>query len=365
MKPIWAARDKRRWLKRRANRTRLHLAYRLGLRRVPGLPRILMIEPTNECNLHCPLCPTGAGTLQRPKGKMSLELYRRILVDMDGALERLMLYNYGEPFLHPHILDMIQMARRAEIHARISTNGLVFLRGYQADELIASRLNHLRVSVDGASQEAYSRYRVGGQLDQVLEGVKLLQKRKRELGRSRPVVELQFIVMGHNEHELPAMRQIARELGTPLRVKTVGLGDPSRDPARQAWLPRQASLRRYQQREGRYELWPGGRGVTRCDHPWQRLVVNWDGQVTPCCYDRDGTYEFGNAASGMAGVWNGERLQTFRQALTSPSLPAICQHCAARLWKSPKFAWVETCSTTPKGGDPLGHHDSQGYPGRL
>jgi radical SAM protein with 4Fe4S-binding SPASM domain len=346
MKPIWAARNKRRWLKRRTNYARLRLAYRLGLRRVPGLPHILMVEPTNECNLHCPLCPTGAGALQRPRGKMSLELYRQILADLDGALDRLMLYNYGEPFLHPRILDMIQMARQAEVHTRISTNGLVFLRGYQVDELIASRLNHLRVSVDGASQGTYSQYRVGGQLDPVLEGVKLLQQRKREMGRRQPVVELQFIVMSHNEHELPAMRQIARELDTPLRVKTVGLGDLSRDPARQAWLPEQADLRRYHQRGGQYELCPGNQAGTRCDHPWHRLVVNWDGQVTPCCYDREGAYEFGNAANGMAAVWNGERLQAFRQALRSPSPPAICQRCASRLWSSPKFAWVETWAST-------------------
>jgi MoaA/NifB/PqqE/SkfB family radical SAM enzyme len=101
MKPIWQARDKRRWLKRALNQAGLRLSYELKLQRVPGLPRILMIEPTNECNLRCPLCPTGAGTLRRPKGFMALELYRSILAELDGALERLMLYNYGEPFLHP------------------------------------------------------------------------------------------------------------------------------------------------------------------------------------------------------------------------------------------------------------------------
>jgi radical SAM protein with 4Fe4S-binding SPASM domain len=341
VKPIWEARDKRRWLRRALNRAGLRLSYRLGLLRVPGLPRILMIEPTNECNLRCPLCPTGAGTLKRPKGTMSFELYRRVLDELDGALERLMLYNYGEPFLHPRIFDMIAAARQAEIHTRISTNGLVFLHAHHADDLIASRLNHLRVSLDGATAETYSVYRVGGQLDRILEGVRLLQQRKRELGRARPVVELQFIVMRHNEHELPAMRQIAHELGTPLRVKTVGLGDLNREPARQQWLPSRASLRRYLAGDGQFELAPDGQARHVCDHPWHRLVVNWDGQVTPCCYDRHGAYEFGNAADGMSAVWNGERLQAFRQAVRSTSPPAICQRCAVRLWNTPKMGWVE------------------------
>ncbi len=338
MRPIWAANDKSRWLKRRANEATLWLACRWGLSRVPGLPRILMIEPTNECNLRCPLCPTGAGKLKRPKGQMSFELYRRILAELDGSLERLMLYNYGEPFLHPRILDMIAEAHRAEIHTRVSTNGLVFLRGMDVRDLIASGLDYLRVSVDGATEETYNVYRVGGRLDRVLEGVRLLQKRKQELGRTKPVVELQFIVMRHNEHEIPLMRQIACELGVLLRCKSVGLGDLSADPAKRAWLPEDKSLRRYEERDGQFRL---ARLDRVCDHPWHRLVVNWDGQVTPCCYDPDGEYELGNAADGIGMVWNGARLQGFRQALKSQERPTICRRCSVSLWNSPRMGRIE------------------------
>lgn len=350
MKPIWEADDKRRWLKRRANQARLAIAYRLGLPRVPGLPRIVMIEPTNECNLRCPLCPTGAGTLKRPKGYMPFELYRRVLAELDGALEHLMLYNYGEPFLHPRIFDMIALARQAEIHTRISTNGLVFLHAHHIDALIDSALNHLRVSVDGATPHTYNRYRVGGQLEQIFEGVRQLQQRKRERGRLKPAVELQFIVMRHNEHELPAMRRIAHDLGVPLRIKTVGLGDASRldkplascdGPGRQEWLPLQPELRRYEQRDGQFELAANGQAHAVCDHPWRRLVVNWDGQATSCCYDRDGLHAFGSVADGLDAVWNGQRLQAFRQAIRSASPPALCRRCAVRLWNTPRLAWVE------------------------
>jgi len=341
MKPIWKARDKRRWLKRAANRARLRLWYRLAGLRVPGMPRILMIEPTNECNLRCPLCPTGAGTLRRTKGHMAFELYQQILEELDDSLERLMLYNYGEPFLHPRIFDMVALARRAEIHTRISTNGLVFLRAGHADDLISCGLNHLRVSLDGATEATYAQYRAGGRLEPILQGVQLLQQRKRERGRRRPVVELQFIAMRHNEHELPAMRRIAEELGTPLRVKTVGLGDVRRDPTQQKWLPQDVSLRRYRERDGRLELAHDIRPRFVCDHPWHRLVVNWDGLVTPCCYDPHGDYAFGNAMEGIGVVWSGERLRAFRQAVWSPTPPPICSRCAVRLWKSSKLGWVE------------------------
>ena len=340
MKPIWVAQDKSRWLKRRANRGALWLSYRLRLLCALGLPHILMIEPTNECNLRCPLCPTGAGTLKRPKGQMSLDLYRRILADLDASLERVMLYNYGEPFVHPRILDMIAAAHQAEVYTRVSTNGLAFLRSISTDDLITSGLDYLRVSVDGATPETYNVYRVGGNLDRVLEGMRLLQERKRQLGKRKPIVELQFIVMSHNEHEIPLIRQTARELGVLLRLKSVGLGDLYADPAKRAWLPEDTSLRRYD--EG-FKLARNGHYV--CDHPWRRLVVNWDGQVTPCCYDPNGEHEFGNAAEGIGAVWNGEHLQTFRQAIQSSSPPAICQNCSVSLWNSPKMGRVERPDT--------------------
>jgi radical SAM protein with 4Fe4S-binding SPASM domain len=134
---------------------------------------------------------------------------------------------------------------------------------------------------------------------------------------------------------------MAQDLGASLRIKTVGLGDINRDPARRTWLPRQHSLRRYEERDGRFELAATGPVTHACDHPWRRLVVNWDGQVTPCCYDRDGVYEFGNAAEGIGAVWNGERLQAFRRALRSFAPPAMCRRCAVRLWNSPRLGWVE------------------------
>jgi MoaA/NifB/PqqE/SkfB family radical SAM enzyme len=158
----------------------------LGLLRVIGLPHVLMIEPTNECNLHCPLCPTGAGKLKRPKGQMSLDLYQGILADLDGALSRVMLYNYGEPFLHPRLLDMIALAHQAEVHTHVSTNGLLFLRSASADDLIASGLDYMRVSMDGATDDTYNVYRVGGNLEKVLEGVQLLQECKRKLNKRKP-----------------------------------------------------------------------------------------------------------------------------------------------------------------------------------
>jgi radical SAM protein with 4Fe4S-binding SPASM domain len=330
MKPIWSAENKPRWIKRRLNQVSLMLALHMHLQRVPALPRILMIEPTNLCNLRCPLCPTGNGSLKRPRGMLDFGLFQRILAELDGALERLMLYNYGEPFLHPQIYAMIALARQAEIHTRLSTNGFVFSQPGFADQLIASKLNHLRVSLDGASPESYQVYRVGGSFETILEGVRELEERKQQLGRDRPVVELQFIVMHHNEHELPAIRSLAQTLNVSLRLKTVGLGDLTKRPELSRWLPEQESLRRYSRQQAGYMHTNGNNWL--CDQPWERLVINWDGEIVPCCYDRDGVIILGNAQDGVGRAWNSTEMQHLRAAQRPGKLPELCRRCSARLW---------------------------------
>lgn len=349
--------QKLRQLRRRANRLALALAYRFHWPLSPGLPQIMMIEPTNLCNLRCPLCPTGNRGLQRRKGFMEMGLYRRILAETDGALERLRLYNFGEPFLHPHIFEMISLAQGAEVKTLVSTNGLVFADARQVDALIDSRLDRLRVSIDGASQQTHQQYRVGSQLETILQGVELLLQRQRLREKKRPRVELQFIVMRHNEHELPEMRSLAKSLGVPLRIKSVGLGSlvqpraeqpgapvaqpapPEQDPAR--WLPvGSAAPRRYDQHGGVLTL-AGGGMPAMCDHPWHRLVVNWDGSATACCYDHEGLFAFGSATHGIRRLWNGAGIQNLRRAMRRGDLPEVCLSCSVRLWNSQRMAIVE------------------------
>ena len=48
-----------------------------------GYPSVLGIELTNNCNLRCPQCPSGAGILTRPSGFMSEKLLEKIVKEND------------------------------------------------------------------------------------------------------------------------------------------------------------------------------------------------------------------------------------------------------------------------------------------
>lgn len=66
--------------KKLANWLSFKLDRALRRARVSGYPYHYVIDPINVCNLRCPLCPTGRGTLKRPGGRMALADFKRIVV---------------------------------------------------------------------------------------------------------------------------------------------------------------------------------------------------------------------------------------------------------------------------------------------
>ncbi len=83
----------------------------------------MTIEPPNICNLHCPVCETGAGILNRPKGHMSLDNFKRILGSVGDQVNTLLFYYMGEPFLNKDAYDMIRYAVNKGIYVSACTNG--------------------------------------------------------------------------------------------------------------------------------------------------------------------------------------------------------------------------------------------------
>jgi len=120
-----------------------------------------MIEPTNYCNLKCPLCPTGAGLIRREKAAMSFEDFKKILDNLGNQIIHLRLWNWGEPLLNKELPKMIKYAKSKNIYVNTSTNSS-FLNKENVRELTNSGLDHLIVSLDGASEETYSLYRKNG-----------------------------------------------------------------------------------------------------------------------------------------------------------------------------------------------------------
>ena len=327
--------DKKPTLNQRLRQVLQKGLWKLGCHHVlPDRPSTLMVEPTNCCNLNCPACPTGAGTLNRPPRTMTFEEFEPILnqaLDPPGYLKQVTLFNYGEPFLCKDLFKMIRAAADHGIETFTSTNGHFFTTEEIARGVIESGLTELIVCLDGADQETISRYRRNADFNEILEGIRRVLRARKELGSETPIVELQFIVMRHNEHQIAAMRAIARELGVDRFIeKTVGINptDPNFQQLAGDLLPKDLSRSRFRRNpDGTYVL--KGEAPCCCEYIYSTLVVNSNGDVVPCCYDVQSEYVMGNIfEEPLDAIWRGEKFQEFRRRVEEErdEIP-ICASC--------------------------------------
>ena len=292
-----------------------------------GKPFILMVEPTNLCNLKCPLCPSGNGDMTRPKGTMALEAFQKIFEKQAEDLLLLILWNQGEPFINPHLTDIIRLAAARNVPTITSTNVHYIKTVEDAEAIVTSGLSEIVVSLDGVTPESYVKYRVGGNFDRVINGIRLLARAKRALRSETPIIHLQFIIMKHNETEIDAARHLARDLGADrLSLKTAQVYTKTEAAT---FLPTNVKYSRYRYDTDRLTM--NGKITNSCRHLWYSAVINWDGAVSPCCFDKDVHYRLGNALNGQTfdQVWGGQAYTAFRNAILKDraSVP-ICNNCS-------------------------------------
>lgn len=289
-----------------------------------GYPSIVNIEPTNVCNLRCPLCVTGSGMMKRPQGRMDVDQFRNFVDQVADKIIYLTLYHQGEPYLHRQFNDMVAYAKSKGLYVATSTNGH-FFTPEMADRIVQSKLDSMIISLDGVTQATYAHYRVGGQFDTVLQGIRNLVEAKKKAGSKVPYLFLQFLVMKQNEHEIAAVKKLARELGVDrLLIKTTQV--LTLDEAK-AWLPLKEKYRRYELTQDAFKV---KRGQGACPRLWMTTLIDWDGQIVPCCFDKNGEHAMGHLAGGksFAEIWKEKKYSNFRRRmLRDRDSIEMCRNC--------------------------------------
>lgn len=303
-----------------------------------GLPSILTIEPTNICNLRCPLCTTGAGEMTRPNGRMSLETFTTIMDKLGEHIFFLLIYHQGEPYLNQNFFEFVRLAKQRNIYVTTSTNGH-YLSAENVRRTVECGLDSMIISLDGTTQDSFARYRRGGNLEQVIAGIRLLIAEKKKRKSRTPNVALQFLVMKHNEAEIPALRKLAGELQAD-RILIKNIEVHSVAQARE-WLPAEEKYRRYHF-DGE-NLIVKNSDKKYCDRPWLSTLINWDGSVVPCCFDKNGKYNMGTLSpqNSFEQIWLDEPFNLFRQKLIRQRKSIdICSNCNQGLGNFlPKRYW--------------------------
>jgi len=298
----------------------------LGGERVLGRPMNVTIEPTNACNLGCPICETGAKVLGRPTGHMSLNNFQIIMDKIAPHTNTLMFYFMGEPFLNKDAYDMIRYAKSKGIpFITTCTNG-DFANG---EKVVKSGIDEVSFQIGGMTQETHQIYRINSNLARVIGNLKETIRWKNEQ-HSKIRIASGFILMKHNEHEVELFLKTMKDLG----VDSAVVIDPCVRTHEEGlqYLPTDENHWYYDPQAFKTGvLKPRFLPPNECPWIYYSLSIHVNGSVVPCCRDPLGKHIMGNLLTeSLDEIWNGVKYREFRKQLHSDQGQInICRLCSS------------------------------------
>jgi len=322
---------------------------------VKSNPYVMLMDPVGYCNLKCPFCSTGNGSLSRDKQKLSLSTFKHIIDHLGPYLFKLQLYNWGEPLLNKDLPQMVKHVKKHNVVTEISTNLSFPMSEEYAEEIVDSGLDFMLCSIDGASQETYEKYRVGGNFELTMKNMKMLNKKKKEKKLKTPLIIWRFLVFRHNQHEIEKAKKMAKELGVEMKFIRPFVRDDK--PEWASTLPEFTPLEHFnpeiqnkdpsdsqqlitisKNKNEKKETFPStsekdsnlsNENPKPCTWLWSSITINANSSVSPCCAITEQKNDFGVVEDSIKSVWNNENYRSARAIFngTTPGPKTICHSC--------------------------------------
>lgn len=286
-------------------------------------PLYIKVEPTRICNLRCTGCVQSAEGYKTQAGirsQFKIENFKKVIDALHKTLLGISFSYYGEPLLGKSLMKMIKYAHDRGVGTMFPTNFSVKISEDKAKEIVNSGLDMMMISLDGASKETYSKYRIGGNFDLVLENVEKIHQAKISLNRKSPHLRWKFIVFDHNKHETDFAKQNYKKLG----FDSLSLEGDMYNKESKEKIRKSKYLRNIRDKK------------LACFWVWFTLIIEYNGDVSPCCGIDDlvsiDTFDLGNVYdTPVLEIWRGESYQKLRKGFkkkeSNDTLHSTCQTC--------------------------------------
>ncbi|MBF0225409.1 MAG: radical SAM protein [Desulfobacterales bacterium] len=289
-------------------------------------PSIIAIDPITFCQLRCPGCPnTGRGTAPlMGHGRLTFQKFKE-LIDINPNIQTIEFDCFGELFLNKELLLMIEYAFNKGICSTLSTSNFNYVRPDVLEGLVKYGVRSLGCAIDGATPETYKIYRKRGNFDQVMANIKELVRLKKLYNSQYPKLTWQFVVFGHNEHEIPLVKSLSAELGMKISFKM-------------AWNTNYAPIRNKKfvmdqlgwlstNREDYESVTNQPYMNSVCLQLWRAPRINWDGKVLGCCWTQTG-FNANVFTDGYLNAINNPQIKYARKMLMGKSKPRDDIQCS-------------------------------------
>lgn len=265
---------------------------RLFENHIGAFPLHVDIESTSRCNLRCAMCQIDFNSI--PSGDINMDIYKKVIKEAGiNRLPSIKLNYRGEPTINKHLVEMVRLAKEAGIlEVQFNTNG-VALNEKLSGDLIDAGLDRIKFSVDGATPEVYENIRFTS-YNRVENNVKNFVRIRNEMGKVRPIAQVQMVYMQDNKDEVVKYVQLWQDI-----VNRIGFS-------------RYRSASRVLKDGRRVDLIPTT--TIPCSQLWQRLLVTATGQILMCCGDHKALNPLGYITDfTLKEIWRGDLLEKRRR----------------------------------------------------
>lgn len=286
------------------------------------LPYYLDVELTNFCNFNCCFCPTGTKAMQRIRGHMPDNV-------ADAIAENVKKYNipavrfirWGEPTLHPNYLSILEKVKNAGALIHINTNGSL-LDEEQIQKLLDMHLDSIKFSFQGADEGTYNEMREGGDYLRLLDMVRKFHEMRGE--KDYPYIQISTTLTGETAEQIEGFKSdigdycdyynVGYTKLNHLNVDTMNIDEEEKK-----------KIRGLQEHETINHTF---RPV--CVEAFDKLSINWNGDVTLCCGDYDNFMLVGNILDmDLKQIFNSRAADIYRDAIAKMQYGKIkcCSTC--------------------------------------
>lgn len=259
---------------------------------IDGFPPCVQIEPTSICNFRCVMCYQADKSFSSKSngfmGHMKLDIFKKIIDQLEGNVEAITLASRGEPTLNPNIEEMINYCSNKFLAFKINTNASM-LNEKLIHTLLASNLQTIVFSIDSKDKESYEKIRVNGNFEKTIRNLELFNNiRNKHYRRSEKIVRISGVKI-NNEQNIDEMKK--------------KWGDIADIVAFTNYTPWESS---YENNENNI--------IEPCHELWTRMFVWWDGKVNPCDYDYKSVLSKWNVnQKSIKDIWNSEEYNLLRK----------------------------------------------------
>lgn len=279
-------------------------------------PIVENIELISLCNLNCKMCVIPP---KRKSAMLSLNQIKDIVEQNYDFLkgESVWLHHFGEPLLHPDLIEIIKYLVSKDINPRLSTNA-VLLDEKMSINLIKSGLNEIVFSVDTLDKEKFKYYR-GVDLDLVMNNVSRFLELKKKLFSNTPITQVQCINIEMDENQVEEYIRFWKKTA----VNYINIKRPS---TRSNLVQCKETRKKIESRLNVFRK----KNEFPCFWLWKSVVILSNGDVILCCGDLGGHNVIGNVfKKTLSDIWNSKHMQNLRalHLRADFSKTPLCEFC--------------------------------------